>query len=106
MHPHPRFAWTDEAEILAFIAGRAFCTIFSADAGPAVFHVPVVVAGPGRLRFHVSRANRGAAGLVGRASSSPAPARIPMSALTGTARPTRFRPGTISPRKPKARPDA
>ena len=66
MHPHPRFAWTDEAEILAFIADTAFCSVFAAGGkGPAVFHVPVIVHAPDRIRFHVSRANRGAAGLDG-----------------------------------------
>ena len=66
MHPDRRFAWTDPAEILAFIAERAFCTLFTCGTDePAVFHVPVIVAGPDRIRFHVSRSNRGAAGLDG-----------------------------------------
>jgi len=63
MHPDRRFAWHDEEAMLAFIAERAFCTIFTAQGdSAAVFHVPVVV-GPRSLRFHVSRANRGAASL-------------------------------------------
>ncbi len=66
MHPDRRFAWRDEEAMLAFIADRAFCTIFSgAGESPAVFHVPVVVHGPARLRFHVARSNRGAAALEG-----------------------------------------
>jgi transcriptional regulator len=66
MHPHRRFAWTERDEILAFIADTAFCTLFASGAdGPAAFHVPVVVAGPDKLRFHVSRANRGAPALDG-----------------------------------------
>lgn len=65
MHPDRRFAWTDRDSMLAFIADRAFCTIFSAGLEPAAFHVPVVPAGKDRLRFHVSRSNRGAAGLDG-----------------------------------------
>jgi transcriptional regulator len=66
MHPDRRFAWDDRDAILAFIADRAFCTIFAADGGSsAVFHVPVVVEGPDTLRFHVSRTNRGAAALEG-----------------------------------------
>ena len=66
MHPDRRFAWLDEEAMFAFIAERAFCTIFSARGeSPAIFHVPVEVTGPDRLRFHVSRANRGSAGLDG-----------------------------------------
>lgn len=66
MHPDRRFAWQDRGEILDFIAETAFCTIFAAgDDGPAVFHVPVIAAGPDRLRFHISRSNRGAAALGG-----------------------------------------
>jgi transcriptional regulator len=60
MHPNRRFDWTDRDEIYAFVADIAFCSIFATGAeGPAVLHVPVVVAGPDRIRFHVSRANRG-----------------------------------------------
>jgi transcriptional regulator len=66
MHPDRRFAWAGEEALLAFIAERAFCTIFSsAGEGAAVFHVPVIVEGPARLRFHVARSNRGAAALDG-----------------------------------------
>ncbi len=66
MHPDRRFAWQDEEAMLAFIAERALCTIFcGAGESPAVFHVPVVVAGPRTIRFHVARSNRGAAALDG-----------------------------------------
>lgn len=66
MHPDRRFAWQDDEAMLAFIAERAFCTIFSArDEEAAVFHVPVAVGADRSLRFHVSRANRGAASLDG-----------------------------------------
>jgi len=66
MHPGRSFAWEDADEILGFVADVAFCTIFVGGAdGPAAFHVPVVVDGPDRLLFHVSRANRGAAALDG-----------------------------------------
>ena len=58
MHPNRAFAWEDEAAMLAFVAEVAFCTICVE--GPAVVHAPVVVAGPDRLRFHVSRGNRAA----------------------------------------------
>jgi len=59
MHPHPAFAWEDRPAMLAFLAETAFCTI-CAD-GPVVAHAPVVVAGPDRIRFHLSRGNRAAA---------------------------------------------
>jgi transcriptional regulator len=65
MHPDRRFAWTDRDAMLAFVAERAFCTIFAAAPEPAAFHVPVVAAGPDRLRFHISRSNRGALALEG-----------------------------------------
>ncbi len=56
MHPNRAFAWEDEAAMLAFVAGIAFATI--AAEGPVLVHAPVLVAGPDRLRFHVSRGNR------------------------------------------------
>jgi len=42
--------------MLAFVADIAFATI-AAD-GPMLVHAPVVVAGPDRLRFHISKGNR------------------------------------------------
>lgn len=63
MHPNPRFHWTDEQEMLAFVANISFATI-CVD-GPAVVHSPVAVAGPDRLRFHVSRSNPAAPRLDG-----------------------------------------
>ena len=63
MHPNRLFAWQDREEMLAFVGEVAFCTICID--GPMVVHAPVVVAGPDRLRFHVSRANRAAAALDG-----------------------------------------
>ena len=66
MHPHPRFAWTDEESILSFIADTAFCSIFAMrDDRSAVFHVPVIVAAPDRILFHVAKGNRAAAALDG-----------------------------------------
>jgi transcriptional regulator len=59
MHPHRAFAWHDRDAMLAFLADIAFCTICVE--GPAVVHAPVIVAGPDRIRFHVSRGNRAAA---------------------------------------------
>ena len=66
MHPHPGYGWTDEGEMLAFLAEMSFSTIFVCGTeGPALVHAPVVVRGTDRLRFHVSRANRAAASLEG-----------------------------------------
>jgi len=56
MHPNRAFAWQDREAMLAFIGEIAFATI--AAEGPMVVHAPVLVAGPDRLRFHVSRGNR------------------------------------------------
>lgn len=56
MHPNRGFAWEDREAMLAFVADIAFATI--AAEGPAVVHAPVLVAGPDRLRFHISRGNR------------------------------------------------
>ena len=59
MHPNRGFAWEDRDAMLAFIADISFCTICID--GPALVHAPVVVAGPDRILFHVSRGNRAAA---------------------------------------------
>ena len=56
MHPNRGFAWADRDAMLAFVADVAFATI--AAEGPVVVHAPVLVAGPDRLRFHISRGNR------------------------------------------------
>jgi transcriptional regulator len=56
MHPNRAFAWEDIEAMLAFVADIAFATI--AAEGPAIVHAPVLVAGPDRLLFHVSRGNR------------------------------------------------
>lgn len=56
MHPHRSFAWGDREAMLALVADISFCTI-CVD-GPALVHAPVIVAGPDRLLFHVSRGNR------------------------------------------------
>jgi transcriptional regulator len=63
VHPNPAFHWTDEWEMLSFVAQVSFATI-CVD-GPAVVHAPLVVAGPDRLLFHVSRSNPAAAKLDG-----------------------------------------
>ena len=56
MHPNRAFTWEDREAMLAFVSDVAFATI--AAEGPVVAHAPVLVAGPDRLRFHVSRGNR------------------------------------------------
>ncbi|HYD14230.1 MAG TPA: FMN-binding negative transcriptional regulator [Allosphingosinicella sp.] len=56
MHPNRVFAWEDRDAMLAFVADIAFATI--AAEGPVLVHAPVLVAGPDRIRFHVSRGNR------------------------------------------------
>lgn len=59
MHPDKRFAWTDRAELLAFVADIAFAQIFAATPdGPMVVHAPVIVTADGHLRFHLARRNR------------------------------------------------
>lgn len=61
MHPNRAFAWEDRDAVLAFVADIAFATIAAAniaDEGPVLVHAPVLVAGPDRLLFHVSRGNR------------------------------------------------
>jgi transcriptional regulator len=64
MHPNRAFAWKDRDAMLAFLADIAFCTI-CVD-GPALVHAPVIVAGPDRIRFHLSRGNRAAAAMEGK----------------------------------------
>jgi transcriptional regulator len=58
MHPNRAFAWEDRDAMLAFLADIAFCTICID--GPALVHAPVIVMGPDRIRFHLSRANKAA----------------------------------------------
>ena len=56
MHPNRALAWEDREAMLAFVAEIAFATVVVE--GPMLVHVPVLVAGPDRIRFHVSRGNR------------------------------------------------
>ena len=64
MHPNRAFAWEDRGEMLAFLGDVAFCTICID--GPSLAHAPVIVSGPDRIRFHLSRANKVAASMAGR----------------------------------------
>lgn len=66
MHPSPAFAWTDRAEMLAFVSERGFAHIFASGAdGPVVAHVPLVVTPEGRVQFHLARSNRAAPSMAG-----------------------------------------
>jgi transcriptional regulator len=66
MHPNSAFAWTDEAEMLAFVRNRAFAHIFTmGDAGPRVAHAPLHVTTAGRVQFHLFASNPAARGLDG-----------------------------------------
>lgn len=56
MHPNRAFAWEDRDEMPAFVVDVAFCTL--AAEGPTIAHVPVAVAPPDRIRFHIARGNR------------------------------------------------
>lgn len=56
MHPNRTMAWEGREAMLAFVADIAFATV--AVDGPMLVHVPVLVAGSDRIRFHVSRGNR------------------------------------------------
>lgn len=59
MHPNPKFAWTDEADILAFAAEIGFAHIFAVTtAGPMLAHAPVTPGDGRAVRFHLARANR------------------------------------------------
>ena len=66
MHPNSAFAWTDEAEMLAFIRERAFAHIFTnGEAGLRVAHAPLHVTVDGRVQFHLFANNPAAKGLDG-----------------------------------------
>jgi transcriptional regulator len=58
-HPNKAFAWSDEAEMRAFVARIAFAQIVTvADGLPISAQAPLVPTPDGSIRFHVSRANR------------------------------------------------
>ena len=63
MHPNRLFDWTDEKEMLAFVAREAFATI--ALPAPGVVHAPLVV-DSNTVRFHIARRNRMADAIDGR----------------------------------------
>lgn len=59
MHPNPKFAWTDEAEMRAFVDRAAFATIVAvADDRPVSAQAPLVIAPDGSVRFHLARGNQ------------------------------------------------
>jgi transcriptional regulator len=58
MHPNARFAWTDAAEMQAFVDQAAFAQIVVvADGRPVAAQAPLIVAPDGSVRFHLARAN-------------------------------------------------
>ena len=58
MHANRAFAWTDQAELRAFVDEIAFAQISIAiDGRPAAAHAPLVVAPDGSIRFHLARTN-------------------------------------------------
>lgn len=65
MHPNRAFEWTDEDEMLRFVAEESFAHLFTAASGELfVVHAPVIVV-DGKVEFHVSRRNRIADKLAG-----------------------------------------
>jgi len=58
MHPNPLFRSEDRAGMAALVDTIGFGMIFAqTPIGPRVVHTPLVMAGEGRVRFHISRAN-------------------------------------------------
>ena len=59
MHPNRAFRFDSDAAILDWAVARGFAHIFAATPeGLMVAHAPIVAAGTGAVRFHLSRANR------------------------------------------------
>jgi len=59
MHPNPKFGWTDEAAMRAFVDDTAFAHIVTVtDGRPIGAQAPLVNVPDGSVRFHLSRANR------------------------------------------------
>ena len=66
MHPGGAFAWTDTADMLAFVGNRGFAHIFAAGAdGPVVAHAPLLVTATGKVQFHLAKRNRAAGSIAG-----------------------------------------
>jgi len=65
MHPNRAFEWTDEGEMLRFVADHSFAHIFTVAMEKLfVVHAPAIVV-DGKVKFHVSRRNRIADKLAG-----------------------------------------
>lgn len=65
MHPNRAFGWTNQEEMLRFVADQSFAHIFTAASGQLfVVHAPAIVV-DGKVQFHVSRRNRIADKLAG-----------------------------------------
>ena len=66
MHPSPAFAWSDQDEMMEFVANRGFATIFVAGReGPKVAHAPILVTPDRRVQFHLANSNRATPSLPG-----------------------------------------
>ena len=66
MHPDPRFRWSDQEAMRAFVAETAFALIATIiDGRPATAQAPLLMAPDGSVHFHLSRANRLAPVLAG-----------------------------------------
>ena len=59
MHPSEAFHWTDETDLLDFVAATGWARIFlTTPEGPRVAHAPLIVdRATGTLRFHIARRN-------------------------------------------------
>ncbi len=67
MHPAAPFAWTDQPDMLSFVAREGFANIFTAaDGRMFVVQAPLLVTDNKRIQFHVARRNRIADHLAGR----------------------------------------
>lgn len=59
MHPNRAFRFDSDAAILDWAVARGFAHIFAdTPEGLMVVHAPIIAAGAGTVRFHVSRNNR------------------------------------------------
>ena len=66
MHPNPAFDWTDQAEMLAFVAERGFAHIFAGSPdGPRVAHAPLLITADKKVQFHLARRNRAVEAIAG-----------------------------------------
>ena len=97
-HPAAIFAWTDRAELLDFVAARAFLTIVaSLPERVAIAPAPAIVDGD-RLLLHLSRGNP----IVHALAHGPVRVVAVTCRRTGTPSPTTSRRGATSPSSSRA----